>query len=304
MKPAKILEKHRSTTYIALGYNSDLYSNINEVRKIVFFLLCMLVFRSSQSQTVRTPVNALYTHIGSYTISHADAFSFSFNQAALANFKSFSAGIFSERRFLLQELSLVQVAFALPGSSGNFGLNGSYFGGVDYNEAHIGFAYGRNLGEKISVGAQFNYFNFHARGYGNASTINFEAGVLIRLTEQLNAGLHVNNPTSSRLNKNSDEKLPSIYTAGLSYEPSDKVVIMAEMQKTENRAVSINAGLEYIFHERLSARGGFSSGTSSYFIGAGLALQNFKLHAITSIHQHLGLTPGIMLTFNRPEEAQ
>jgi hypothetical protein len=264
----------------------------------------MLIFWNGQSQSVRTPVNALYTQINSYSILHLDAFSFSANQAALANFKSFSAGVFSERRFLLQDLSLSQVAFALPTSSGNFGLNGSYFGGVDFNEVQIGLAYGRRLSNVLAIGAQFNYYNFHIAGYGNASTINFEAGLLMRLSEQLNAGIHINNPTRSGLNKNTDEKLPSIYTAGLSYEPSGKVVIMAEMQKIENRAVSINAGLEYIFHKKLSARGGFSSGTSTYFFGAGLSLQNFKLHAITSIHQHLGLTPGIMLTFNKPEEAK
>lgn len=98
----------------------------------------MLIFRSSQSQTVRTPVNNLYSSVVSYSQMHSDVFSFTVNQAALANSNSISAGIFSERRFFLQELSLVQVAFVLPSSSGNFGISGSYFGGVDYNEAQIG----------------------------------------------------------------------------------------------------------------------------------------------------------------------
>ena len=111
------------------------------------------------------------------------------NQAALAHINSLTAGIYSERRFLLQELSLYQLAVALPTSSGNFGVSASYFGSAQNNESVIGLAYGRKLGEKVSIGAQFNYVSMQVAGYGNASTINFEAGSIVAYYRTI-AGRH------------------------------------------------------------------------------------------------------------------
>ena len=108
------------------------------------------------SQTVRRPVSAIYTGLGAYSISHADVFSFTSNQASLAQLKNTSAGVFSERRFMLEEMSLYQAAVGVLTSSGNFGLKAGYYGFSDYNETQLGLAYARSLGNKMDLGVQFN----------------------------------------------------------------------------------------------------------------------------------------------------
>ncbi len=250
-----------------------------------------------EAQIVRTPVTAAYTRLSAYTLQHTDAFSFSGNQAALANINAVSGGIYGERRFLLEELALYQAAFALPTSSGNFGLQGSYAGSADYNETSVGLAYARKLGSKLNIGAQFNYHSIKVAGYGTASPINFEGGLLFHVTEQFHVGIHTYNPTGTAFQKNEEEKLPAIYTAGLGYEVSNKFFISGEIQKVEDEDLNVNAGMQYSFDEKLFARAGFTSATSSYFFGLGVMLKNFRLDATASIHSQLGITPGLILLF-------
>src|SRR5438045_1084491 len=122
------------------------------------------------SQAVRSPMSSAYTGPGAYSNNHIDVFSFHANQAALAKLNNISAGIYGEKRFLLNELGLYDAAIAIPTSSGNFGIDARYYGFADYNESQIGLAYARSLGNKVDVGVQFNYYNIRVAGYGNASS--------------------------------------------------------------------------------------------------------------------------------------
>ena len=187
------------------------------------FLFAVIIFSASQSQAqiIRRPVAAPYIGLGAYSLNHVDVFSFTSNQAALAQLKNSAAGIYAERRFLLSELNNYTAAIAFPTSSGNFGLKTNYFGSVDYNETQIGLAYGIKMGSKVDIGAQFNYNGIKIAGYGSTSAVNFEIGTILHLTEKIHAGIHVNNPVGGKFGKDNLEKLPSVYTIGLGYDASE-----------------------------------------------------------------------------------
>ncbi len=70
-----------------------------------------------QAQTLRRPVAAAYTGLGAYSLNHADVFSFTANQASLAQLKNRAAGVYGERRFLLSELNNYTAAIGLPTTS-------------------------------------------------------------------------------------------------------------------------------------------------------------------------------------------
>jgi hypothetical protein len=236
--------------------------------------------------------------MGAYSNHHVDVFSFHTNQAALAKMNNASAGVYGEKRFLLNELGLYDVAIALPTSSGNFGFDARYYGFSDYNESQFGLAYARNLGSKVDVGLQFNYYDIRVAGYGNASTVNFELGAVLHLTDNLNAGLHVYNPVPGKLGKNDEEKLASLYSAGFGYEASEKFFMNIEIEKEEDKPVSVNAGMQYKFLPQLLARGGILSSTSTMYLGIGFGWKSTRLDAIASYHPQLGLTPGLLLIYN------
>lgn len=265
---------------------------------LLCFLLVSFVFAGSQS--LRVPVHAAFTKLFALQTQKPHPFSFVGNTAALAEQQSFSAGLFSERRFLQQELSQYQLALCLPTRLGNFGFRGDYFGQALYNETAAGLAYARKLGSKISVGVQFNYYGVNAGAYGNASGINAEAGVLIHLSENFRMGVQAYNPAGAKLGKNEEERLPAIYSLGFGYDVSGQIFFTGFVEKMEDRPVSVLAGLHYYFDKRLFASLGVNSQPATYTAGFGVQLKTFQLTALATLHQHLGLTPGLMMSFQKP----
>ncbi len=161
-----------------------------QVRKI--YLLCFLFPASdyADAQSLRKPKAAAYTSFGAYSVNHVDVFSITSNQAALAQIKNSSLGVFGEKRFLLEGTNMYSSIFALPTNQGNFAFQADYFGYANYNESQLGIAYARSLGTKLDIGVKFNYYSFRIPGYQNSSAVNFEIGTIVHLTEQLHAGLH------------------------------------------------------------------------------------------------------------------
>ena len=263
---------------------------------LILSLICFNLFINGQ--TVRRPVAAVYAGLGSYSINHVDVFSFPTNQASLAQMKSASAGVYGERKFMMDELSLYQLAIAVPTNSGNFGVKAGYFGFSDYNESQIGLAYARKLGSKVDIGVQFNYNGILVSGYGNSSAINFEIGTIFHLTDKLHAGVHAYNPVGGKYGKNSEEKLASIYTVGFGYEASDKFFVSTEIEKEEHQPVNINGGIQCKFLPQFMARAGISTNTSNVYAGVALFLKTFRLDVVASYHPQLGVTPGLMLVYN------
>lgn len=270
------------------------------------FLFSMFCKLESRSQTVRHPAAASYTGLGAYSLSNHDIFSFTANQASLAQLKSGAAGVYGEKRFLLNELSNYIAVAGLPTASGNFGLKASYFGSTDYNESQVGLAYARKLGSKVDMGVQFNYNGLNISGYGSASAISFEIGTVLHVSEKLNAGIHVNNPVGGKFGKDQHEKLASVYTLGFGYDASDKFFISAAIEKEENRPVNVNTGIQYRFIPQLLARLGISTATSTAWMGIGLSWKLFRVDATATYHPQLGVSPGLlmMMTFSQKEKFQ
>ena len=247
------------------------------------------------AQAVRSPVSTAYVGIGAYSSQHPDVFSFTANQAALAKVPSPCAGVYAEKRFFLDELGLYDAAVGVPTHSGNFGLDARYFGFSEYNETQLGLAYARSLGSKIDLGIQFNYYGIRIAGYGNASSVNFELGTILHVTDNVNAGLHVYNPTGSKLGKDGKEKLPSVYAVGIGFEPSGNFLVSALVEKEEKKTANITAGLQYNFIPQLIARLGVSAATSSIYLGLGFKWKSMRFDVTSSYHPELGITPGLML---------
>lgn len=255
------------------------------------------------SQSVRKPVSASYIGLGAYSINHADVFSITSNQAALARMENAAVGFFGENRFLLTETNMYSAIIALPTKEGNFAFQADYFGYKNYNESQLGMAYARNVGTKLDLGIKFNYYSFRIPGFESPSTVNFEIGVICHFTEKLNGGIHIYNPVGGRLSKTENDKLSSVYSFGLGYEASDNFFVSAEIVKQEDLPVDVNAGVQYNFAKQFFARFGIASQNESPYGGAGLSWKNFRLDVSASYHPQLGFSPGLMLIMNlKPKE--
>jgi len=262
---------------------------------LMFFLFFLM--QAGVTQSLRQPISAVYLGLGAYSTKHSDVFSFVNNQASLAQAKYASAGVYGERRYLLEATSLYTAAIAIPSKMGNFGVNLKYAGFKNYNENQVGLAYARSLGPKVDIGVQFNYYGYRVPSYSNANTVNFEIGAMIHLTDQLNMGIHVYNPVGGKFSK-TDEKLTAAYTIGLGYDVSESFFLCAEVVKEEDYPVNVNAGIQYQFAAQFFARAGISSVTSAAYAGVGISWGNLRLDVSGSYHPQLGLSPGLLLIIN------
>lgn len=249
-------------------------------------------------QSVRVPLSGGYTGLGAYSIRHTDIFSFTSNQAALAQLQHAVVAVYAEQRFMLKELNNITAAVGIKTNSGNIGMKANYYGNPDYNEMQLGLAYGRKLGAKVDIGAQFNLNNIAiSSGYGSASAISVDIGTVWHISERLHTGLHAANPVGSKYGKAQHEKLASVYTIGFGFDASEKLMCSAEIQKEENQPVNVKAGVQYKFVKQLLVRIGVSSATSSVWFGAGLFLKTLRVDITASYHPQLGITPGLLLLY-------
>ncbi len=269
--------------------------------------LCVLVFSGfSQglfAQTFRLP--GFITGIGACSRNYSNVFSFTVNPAALAALKQPGMAVYGERKFLLPELGGYAAAIAMPAKNGNFGLKAAYSGFSDYNETELGLAYARSLGKKLDAGIQFLYHGTRiASGYGSASGMNAELGILVHITEQLHTGIQVRNPATGLFGKNHPERAVSVYQFGMGYEFSEKFFIGAVVVKEEDRPVNLDAGFQYNILPRFWIKAGVATSTASIWAGVGLSKGKFNSEFFTEFHPQLGITPGLLLSFEWGREKE
>ena len=266
--------------------------------KLVFIQILFTPFFAYSQAVHRTVPIPFYLSMNAYNVHHCDLFSNSSNQASLAQLDNFSAGVFSERKFLLSALNHFVASIGLHASSGNFGINTSYFGFSDYNETQLGLAYAKKLGSKLDVGARFNYNAIKISGYGNSSAINGEIGIILHITDKLHAGINVFNPAGGKFGNDFNEKLATVITTGAGYEASEKFFVSAEIEKEEDLPVNVNAGIQYKFLSQLFVRIAIETETSNIYFGIGCTMKSFRFDMIASYHPQLGFTPAMLLLFN------
>jgi hypothetical protein len=266
-------------------------------KTLLCFVLIFSISFFSAAQIVRMPLTAMCSRLQAYSSVHAGALSFQGNQASLASIKNFSAGVYCERRFMLKELAQYNAGFVLPTVKGGFGLAAGYAGSIFHNESQLGLAYAKSMG-KISFGVQFNYYQVKMQGYSSKPSVNFEAGAVCKINEKLNTGFHIYNPTGSRIGKDDGERLPVIYSMGFGYDASENFFIGTQLEKVEDLPIGFYACMQYIFAEKLFAKTGVATGTSSFYFGAGYLIEQLRIDVTACLHQQLGITPGLMLTYN------
>ncbi len=245
-----------------------------------------------------------YISLGAYTTKQNDPFSFTSNQAALAQTKIAGVGVYGERRFLLAENSVYGIAAAFPSALGNFGVQINYAGAANFSEQKAGIAFARSLGSKVDVGIQFNYYGYRIPAYNNASALNVEAGAIVHVSEKLNAGIHVYNPVGGKLDKTTNEKLASAYKFGVGYDASDNFYVSTELVKEEDKPINATGGIQYHFKKQFFVRAGFRSDTNSGFGGFGFKYKNLRLDVSAGFHQLLGVSPGLLLVYNFKDDSK
>lgn len=230
----------------------------------------------------------------------SDVFSAVNNQAGLAMTDSnISVGTFTERRFILNELSTHAISTVIPTQYGGIGVAAQYSGFQNFGQTKTGVGFGKKLANNFAIGVQANYHNLRISENGNQGYMTVEAGLLTDISDNIVLGAHVYNPFRPEIAEN--ENTPSNFRLGITYHELDQYRINAEVEKNIFEDPILKFGLEYRPVEQVFLRGGVNTQQSLSF-GLGAILSGFQLDISYSIHQELGASPGVSLTYHFGEQ--
>lgn len=263
----------------------------------ILFLLLIGLTKLVSSQNY--PSGARAIGLSNAFVSIADTWSTFHNQATLAELTTFSAGVFYESRFMIDELALAAGSAILPVENGTFGFSFYQFGHGTFKEHKIGLAFSRRLSAKFNAAVQLNYFS--QQFPENEKPIGFptfEIGLTHKTTKQLTIGAHVFNLIKNGFDTpNGKQKMPASYRIGGHYQFSDLVFISAEAKKSSGYRTMIKTGLEFSPIQNLALRFGVSGRPVQYTAGIGYLFNKITTDIAFSYHGNLGLTPSVSIQF-------
>ena len=260
----------------------------------LIFIGGMLLVRG---QHLPNPLFSAVSAAGGYGDMHQDVFGALVNPANVAHAASLSAGIYGERRYMLEGLQQFCGLVRFPLVKSGLGLQLDYAGSALMNETALGIAYGKKLGEQLSVGIRFQYYQLQVPGYVRAPALWAGAGLLFQLTPQLQTGFSFTRSAKPQLHS-SEPPLTQVYRFGMGYEPSQRVCISTDWIKETNKNLMGVIALRYAFEEGFRLRLAWQTTTQQPVAGAGLYWKGSWTDLLISYHPHLGFTPAFQMSWN------
>ena len=241
-------------------------------KKLKNILLSIISFLFTEQITAQS--FSLLTNNESYAYndfsSHQfDVFSFSGNPSSLINENHVSYGIFTERKFMLKELSISKFSFSANTSKGTFGSTVSHAGDGEFSQNEIAFYYARKLSNIVGFGIGFDYLNNKQYTYHSVRAVGSSIGMNAKFTPQLQAGISFHNPAKLFISNNQSISLEYKYEFGIGYDASAQFYLHIHTIKVENCPAEIICGFQYLPSKKFYCKVGIQSQSKSMYIGAG-----------------------------------
>lgn len=267
----------------------------------ILLFLCLVVPRLFAADNYRAGARSVA--LSNAFVSISDPWSTFHNQATLANLSNFSAGVFYESKFMLDELSLAAGTVVLPTPNSTLGFSFYQFGKGTFKESKIGLAYSKRLSEKLNAALQFDYFYYrfpeNEKGKGFPT---FETGITYQTTPQLTLGLHVFNPVKNGMKTYfGKEQMPVTFRFGGHYLFSDMVLFALEIQKESDLKPLAKCGLEFLPLKNLVLRFGVSGRPAQISAGLGYSFARITTNIAFSYHGNLGFSPSVSINYQLKE---
>ena len=245
------------------------------------------------------PMGSRSHALGNASVAIDDIWAYHHNPANLVSVKKLGLGLSYENRFLLKELQSQGFVVALPLKAGviSFGLQS--FGFKNFRTNRLGLGYSMKLAEFLSCGVQLNYHQVRLTdAYGRKDALTAELGLKANITDNWKVAFSVFNLTRTKISEFGEDRLTTLMRLGTQYTFSEKVMLVAELEKNIEFPVRFKTGIEYSPIRKLFLRGGFA--TQPIEISAGLGYrfkEQFQLDLGSAYHQILGWSPNFSFTY-------
>lgn len=261
----------------------------------VSFLFIFISLNSSGADHYRLSAGAGEAGTGYTCIMKTGFWSSFHNQALLADNHSFYFGANYENRFNISQLGIRTAGLIIPSGKTTLGIIYSHFGYSDFQRNFTGLACGLKLSDKLSAGAQVDYFAEMAPGeYEDIHLITGEAGIAFSASENTVIGIHLFNPVPNSLRNIS---MPATIRIGAGTNLNNLLFAGAETEMSSGNTVILRMGFEYEAAKKFWLRSGFSTENNSFSFGIGCLAKFVKIDLAFSTHDRLGITSSASLIF-------
>ena len=267
----------------------------------LFLLTCFPVFLYPVNKS--NAIGARAKGMSDISVAIPDFWSMYSNQAAMPFYGKMGGGIYYDNRYLLKETSTSALGFAFPLKNGSdvFAANMCHYGGGDFGEMQIGFAYSKSFASVFSFGLQFDYLldYFKDETYGKRSGFTFETGIYGQVNKYFSLGFHVYNPARLKMMtyNNIVEYIPTILRLGFVYTLPKKCIIGVDIEKNLETKMQYHIGVEYVFSSFFILRGGLRLPDFSFSVGVGTQFKGLSIDFASSFHPYLGYSPQIAIIY-------
>ncbi len=142
----------------------------------------------------------------------------------------------------------------------------------------------------VALGFRASMHSYHIRGSDSAQKPSFDFGGRSQLSRDLSFGAYISNFTLTRLAGEASLQIPVVMTAGLRWQAATTTSLGIELVKEPGFKSSIRTGLEYMFAELLSLRGGFSSAPNRIHLGFGVKTSKLQISYASVTHPVLAMS--------------
>jgi hypothetical protein len=231
---------------------------------------------------------------GSYSLHFTDAFSFTNNPACLGSFPVFSAGLATERKWMMKELDNTQLACSFQAGNGGAGIALMYSGDADYNEQSVELAYGKNLG-RTEMGLCFGYLHDQTSGYPAIGYGSVGVAIRIHVSEKWITGWEMSLPVFGKAGKTDVERGSQIFRMGFGYESGTDLFLSMQVEKTSGLPINLVPGIAYRYNDQLFFSFGIITMSGSPSFKAGWKKNRLCIQWCISYQPVLGFSPGLVL---------
>ena len=245
------------------------------------------------------PMGSRSHALGNASVAIDDIWAYHHNPANLVSLKKLGFGLSYENRFLLKELQSQGFVVALPLKAGviSFGLQS--FGFKNFRTNRLGVGYSMKLADFLSCGVQLNYHQVRLTdAYGRKDALTAELGLKANITDNWKVAFSVFNLTRTKISEFGEDRLTTLMRLGTQYTFSEKVMLVAELEKNIEFPVRFKTGIEYSPIKKLFLRGGFATQPIELSAGLGYRFkEQFQLDIGSAYHQILGWSPNFSFTY-------
>ena len=267
------------------------------LRYLLSLVALFFCLNEVSAQNIYSEVGARAAALAYSTSAESGLWSAYNNPAGLYPIKQMSFGFSAQNRFHLEGLNTASFACASPFIQGGAGITITKFGDDIYNEQSIALSFAHKLG-MTSLGLRVNYTQYQMESLGSKGIISVDLGGRASLSENLHFGAYIRNINQSKLSEFEDEYLPILLYAGISYLPTDKITLNAEVEKDIDYDSTLKLGLEYTFLKKFNVRTGVKTFPFSQHFGLGFNSAKVHIDYALNSHQSLGLNHQISIQYS------